>query len=235
MDEPVAPQADAVLEPAGALSSDPRAMTDLLQFEERPFTAVMAREAGISRGMLQRLKASGQVRSPLRHVYVAAAAPDSLDLRARAAALVLPPHVVVADRAAAWLHGVDVLDFAELDPHAEVVGRRDPQELPGRADGAQGVILAAPVDPEDGHDRVADVGFDNAAVLLQDPAGQREVAPQRLVAGVRRGDPLRSHRPGEKLELTVLRGGGSASPEKVRSRSTVVDAANCAAPSFSIT
>lgn len=152
MDEPVAPQAEAVLEPAGAISSDPRAMTDLLQFEERPFTAVMAREAGISRGMLQRLKASGQVRSPLRHVYVAAAAPDSLDLRARAAALVLPPHVVVADRAAAWLHGVDVLDFAELDvvPDLDAVStdghgrtRRD-GIFGGKRDLAAGEVMTLP-------------------------------------------------------------------------------------------
>lgn len=115
MEEEAVPQADADLTPVELLDSDPRAMTDVRNFEDRPFTAAMALDAGISRGTLQRLKASGQVRSPLCRVYVAASVPDSLDLRARAAALVLPPHVVVADRGAAWLHGVDILDFAELD------------------------------------------------------------------------------------------------------------------------
>lgn len=152
MDEELGPQAGAEPSPAGPVSADPRAMTDLIQFEDRPFTAVMARDAGISRGMLQRLKASGQVRSPLRHVYVAAAVPDSLDLRACAAALVLPAHVVVADRAAAWLHGVDILDFAELDvvPELDTVStdghdrtRRD-GIFGGKRDLAAGEVMTLP-------------------------------------------------------------------------------------------
>lgn len=93
-----------------------------------PFTAAMAREAGLSRNCLQKLVASGQVRSDLYGVYVDASCVDSLDLRVREAALVLPPHAVVADRSAAWLHGVDVLDTGD---HG-VVPRLDAVSIGGK-------------------------------------------------------------------------------------------------------
>ncbi|GAA4810571.1 type IV toxin-antitoxin system AbiEi family antitoxin domain-containing protein [Nocardioides caeni] len=81
----------------------------------RPFTAKTARAAGIDRNHLHRLVAGGELRAVLYGVYVRSSVPDSIDLRARAAALVLPPHAVVADRCAAWLHDVDILAFAEKD------------------------------------------------------------------------------------------------------------------------
>ncbi|WP_157537008.1 type IV toxin-antitoxin system AbiEi family antitoxin domain-containing protein [Nocardioides sp. Root190] len=90
-------------------------MIDLSLFNGLPFTAAMARDAGITRNRLHKMVASGLLRVVLHGVYVGAAVRDSLDLRARAAALVLPPHVVVADRGASWLHGIDILDLAELD------------------------------------------------------------------------------------------------------------------------
>lgn len=40
--------------------------------------------------------------------------PDSVELRAAAAAMALPPHTVVCDRSAAWLHGIDC-----FDPHED--------------------------------------------------------------------------------------------------------------------
>ncbi|WP_235735453.1 hypothetical protein [Nocardioides alcanivorans] len=51
------------------------------------------------------------------------ALPDDLATRAACAALVLPAHVVVADRSAAWLHGVDCLRYFETEapPPLEVV------------------------------------------------------------------------------------------------------------------
>lgn len=50
----------------------------------------------------------GSLRLLLRGVYVDAAAPDSIDLRAAAAALVMPDGSVVCDRTAAWIHGAEL-------------------------------------------------------------------------------------------------------------------------------
>lgn len=103
-------------------------MTELATFNGNPFTAAMARAVGVGRHQLHAAAKGGEVRPLLYGVYVAASTPDSLDLRARAAALVLPRHAVVADRCAAWLHGIDVLDFAEHDvlPELDVVSRGGP-------------------------------------------------------------------------------------------------------------
>ncbi|WP_215817165.1 hypothetical protein [Pimelobacter sp. 30-1] len=98
-------------------------MTLVHQMDGRPFTAAMARAAGLTRNRLGALVTSGQVRPVLYGVYVAAVVPDSVDLRAQAAALVLPSHAVVGDRSAAWLLGIDVLALEEHDllPRLEVV------------------------------------------------------------------------------------------------------------------
>ena len=48
-------------------------------------------------------------------VYVRADLPDSTELRGRAAGLVMNEHSVLCDRTAAWIHGIDVLKYAELD------------------------------------------------------------------------------------------------------------------------
>lgn len=45
----------------------------------------------------------------LRGTFVASQVPDSLRLRVAAVQLVTPPHVVIVDRTAAWVHGVDAL------------------------------------------------------------------------------------------------------------------------------
>lgn len=101
-------------------------MTELDLLDGRPFTAAMARAAGLTRNRLGALVASGQLRPLLYGVYAAAAVPDSIDLRAQAAALVLPEHAVVSDRCAAWLLGIDVLALEEHDlpPRLEVVSVR---------------------------------------------------------------------------------------------------------------
>ncbi|MFC7496874.1 MULTISPECIES: DUF559 domain-containing protein [unclassified Nocardioides] len=64
---------------------------------------------------LRRGLRSGDVRPVVRGVYVSNQVPDSIELRARAVALVLKPHHVVTDRTAAWLHGVDAHVYAEHD------------------------------------------------------------------------------------------------------------------------
>jgi very-short-patch-repair endonuclease len=58
-------------------------------------------------------------------VYVDATVPDSTDVRAAAAALLLPERMVVCDRSAAWLHGIDHWDPTDLDvpPALDVVAR----------------------------------------------------------------------------------------------------------------
>lgn len=74
-----------------------------------PFTAAMALEAGCSRKQLQVLVAKGFVRRVVRGVYAASQAPDSVQSRARALALVIPEHAVLTGRTAGWLHGLPVL------------------------------------------------------------------------------------------------------------------------------
>lgn len=88
-----------------------------------PFTPAMATTAGVTRDRLRHLVAHGVVRPLLRGVYVATATPDSIDLRAQAAGLVLPEHAVVCDLCAAWLHGIDLLAYAEqvLVPDLDIV------------------------------------------------------------------------------------------------------------------
>lgn len=76
---------------------------------DRPFTAAEADAAGVPASLRRRLVAGGLLRPMLRGVFLASHVPDSLRLRVAAVELVLPPHVVVVDRTAAWVHGVDAL------------------------------------------------------------------------------------------------------------------------------
>ncbi len=74
-----------------------------------PFTTQQAVAAGASRDLLRLWVAEGRLRRLTRGVFVPSAVPDTLELRANAIASVVPPHVVVTDRSAAWLHGVPIL------------------------------------------------------------------------------------------------------------------------------
>lgn len=97
-----------------------------MDLPDSPFRSVHAGEHGLSRRDLKELLESGLLRRPLRGVYCPADLPDTLEVRAACAALVLPAHVVLVDRTAAWLYGVDCLRHAEtrLAPHLEVVSVR---------------------------------------------------------------------------------------------------------------
>jgi hypothetical protein len=97
-------------------------MTDPSIIPAAPFTSQQARELGIARHELQSLVACCEVRRLLRDVYVRNDVPDSMLLRAKAAALVHPLGVI-SDRLAAWVHGVDTYEMAELEifPPVEVV------------------------------------------------------------------------------------------------------------------
>lgn len=73
---------------------------------DRPFTV---EQVLATRDELAQLARAGYLRRVLRGVYVASQVRDTLALRARALALVVPPAAVVTDRTAAWLRGIDVL------------------------------------------------------------------------------------------------------------------------------
>lgn len=62
-----------------------------------------------SRSALDRALSEGTWRRVLRGAYAPASAPDDLATRARAVAVLLPPHTRVADRCLLWMLGVDVL------------------------------------------------------------------------------------------------------------------------------
>jgi hypothetical protein len=82
-----------------------------------PFTAAMARDAGVSRNHLETLVRHDLIRRVLHGVYAASQAPDSVRFRSAALQLVIPDHAVVTDRTAAWLHGVPILERgAHLSP-----------------------------------------------------------------------------------------------------------------------
>ena len=76
---------------------------------DQPFTYAAALAAGLSRHTLRRLVAARVLRRPVHGVYVAAAIPDSLSLRAACLALVVPRDAVVVDRHAGWLLGAEMV------------------------------------------------------------------------------------------------------------------------------
>jgi hypothetical protein len=84
-------------------------------FPDRPFTAGDALALGISRKRLRLAVDQGLVRRVFTGAYVRDDVPDSTELRAQAAALVMSKHSVLCDRTAAWIHGIGVLRYAELD------------------------------------------------------------------------------------------------------------------------
>ena len=91
----------------------------------RPTTRAEAVSAGWTRRRLARAVEDGRLRRVFHNVYVDADVPDSPELRAAAAGLVLPDRMVVCDRSAAWLHGIDHYEPTALDvpPDLEVVAR----------------------------------------------------------------------------------------------------------------
>ncbi|HET7385618.1 MAG TPA: DUF559 domain-containing protein [Nocardioidaceae bacterium] len=84
-------------------------------FPPTPFTWPEAKKRGIPRHRLDDAVRNGELRKVLTGVYVPSDADDTQLLRCQAARLVISPFAVVCDRTAAWLHGVDVLDYRELE------------------------------------------------------------------------------------------------------------------------
>jgi hypothetical protein len=80
-----------------------------------PFTTRDAAALGLDRKALTRAIRDRLVVRLFTGVYVAADVEITTLVRAQAARLVMSPHSVLCDRTAAWLLGVDVLRYAELD------------------------------------------------------------------------------------------------------------------------
>jgi hypothetical protein len=87
---------------------------------DRPFTTADARREGVPRHVLTRLVDHGLLRRPLKSVYLATQAGDSIALRSQCLALVVPDDCVVCDRHAGWLLGADMIlapnEHLELRP-----------------------------------------------------------------------------------------------------------------------
>jgi hypothetical protein len=110
-------------------------------FPPTPFTTKQAAQAGITRRQLTAGVENREIRRVLTGVYVPAGLPDTSQLRAQAALLVISPFSVICDRTAAWIHDVDVLDYRELDvlPPLEtyVLRGHDPIDRPECAGGTR--------------------------------------------------------------------------------------------------
>lgn len=93
----------------------------------RPFTTTEAVALGVSRARLGTLTRRGLVRPVLRGVHVAAQVVDSIECRAGALSLVVPPSAIVTDRTAAWLHMVDLLPPSAIHqmPPIEIFSRAE--------------------------------------------------------------------------------------------------------------
>jgi Transcriptional regulator, AbiEi antitoxin len=87
---------------------------------DRPFTAADARREGVPRHALTRLVEHGLLRRPLRSVYLATQAGDSIAIRSQCLGLVVPDDCVVCDRHAGWLLGAEMIlapnEHIELRP-----------------------------------------------------------------------------------------------------------------------
>lgn len=97
------------------------------QLSLAPFTAEQAIIAGVTKRQLSSMVSTGRVVRLLRSVYLDVALVTSLEARLDAVSLVLPEFGIVCDRTAAWLHGVETLEYQELElpPRLDVVVLRD--------------------------------------------------------------------------------------------------------------
>lgn len=80
-----------------------------------PFTTAQAARLGLDRKALCRAVGERRLVRLFTGVYLSAEVEMTLVVRAQAAKLVTSQHSVLCDRTAAWLHGVDVFRYAELD------------------------------------------------------------------------------------------------------------------------
>ena len=125
-----------------------------------PFAWFELEKLGLTPYDVRSLLAAKQLRRVLRGVYAPVDLEDSINLRAHCASLVLKDHMVLADRTAAWVHGVKRYRPHELThvPELDVVsaGRRHTTRrggtfggerdlLPQEISSIHGVLLTTPV------------------------------------------------------------------------------------------
>lgn len=84
-------------------------------FPDQPFTTAEAAALGYTGTALGDAVRNHTLRRVFTGVYVRTDLADSVELRAQAARRVMSEHSVLCDRTAAWIHGVDVFRYAELD------------------------------------------------------------------------------------------------------------------------
>jgi hypothetical protein len=85
-----------------------------------PFSAQQAADLGISRKELASMLESRQVIRVLRGVYQPADLPNTPANRIEAAKLVVQPFVVICDRLAAWVYGIETFSLQELQGLPEI-------------------------------------------------------------------------------------------------------------------
>lgn len=100
-------------------------------WSDEPFTRGDLASLGLTELDLRRGRRRSEVRQVLHGVWVGAHVPDSTDLRVRAVGKVVRPHQVVADRTAAWLHGVDVFEHEGIVGPVELCALRDHEPAAG--------------------------------------------------------------------------------------------------------
>jgi len=84
-------------------------------FPTEPFTMSTVRSCGISPVKVRRAVRRRLLVSVLRGVYLRSDVELTTQVKLAAAALVISPHAVACDRTAAWIWGVDVYEYGELD------------------------------------------------------------------------------------------------------------------------
>jgi hypothetical protein len=89
--------------------------TTLLYYDGQPFTRKFANEQGWSDRKLASLVRDGQIRRLVKSVYADALAPDTIELRAAAVALIAPNDVVICRETAAWIYGIDALTLRDRE------------------------------------------------------------------------------------------------------------------------
>lgn len=116
----------------------------MIVWPDLPFTSHTARSLGATPDQLTEAVANSELVRVLTGVYLRAEIPLDLVTKSLCAALVVTPHSVLCDRTAAWIHGIDVLRYAELDvvPPVEsyVLRGFDPTDRPECAGGTRDLL-----------------------------------------------------------------------------------------------
>ena len=86
-----------------------------LYCDGRPFTRRFANDHGWTDRKLAALVRDGKLRRLVKSVYVDALAPDTIELRAAAVALIAPKDAVICRETAAWIYGIDGLALRDND------------------------------------------------------------------------------------------------------------------------